>query len=168
MLTSPSMQAGGAERVVTMLATDLVNRGHEVALAAPAGVRDVDLQGTPHTRYPLTDYNRVAVGTIHTSYQLARAIHRFVPDVIHAQNIKSAVTSRAAATVSQGVIRHSPVLASFHGVLPEEYRRSAQLLRAANHVACVSQDLVDNLVAAGLPRERVSLIPERGHAGHAT
>src|SRR5256885_575096 len=35
LLTSPSMQVGGAERVMTLLAAELVKRGHEVAVVAP-------------------------------------------------------------------------------------------------------------------------------------
>ena len=40
LLTSPSMQVGGAERVMTLLAAELVKRGHEVAVVAPPGPRD--------------------------------------------------------------------------------------------------------------------------------
>jgi glycosyltransferase involved in cell wall biosynthesis len=43
-------------------------------------------------------------------------------------------------------------------VTPEENRRAALLLRAADGVVCVSEDLVEGIVAAGLPRGRVELI----------
>jgi glycosyltransferase involved in cell wall biosynthesis len=157
LLTTPSMQARGAERVVTMLATELVARGHDIALAAPRGTRDEDLRDIPHLRLPLDDHGRAAAGAAYSALRLARAIHHFSPDVVHAQNVKSAVTARAAALVARPR-RSPPVLATFHGVLPVEYRRSARLLRTADHVACVSSDLLDNIVAAGLPAQRASLI----------
>jgi glycosyltransferase involved in cell wall biosynthesis len=50
------------------------------------------------------------------------------------------------------------VLATFHGVLPAEYRRAALLLRLADHVACVSSAVLERIVAAGLPCSQVSLV----------
>jgi glycosyltransferase involved in cell wall biosynthesis len=157
LLTTPSMDARGAERVVTMLATGLVARGHDIALAAPSGPRDEDLRDIPHLRLPLDDHGRATTGAVHSALQLVRAIHRFSPDVVHAQNVKSAVTARTAALAARPW-RSPPVLATFHGVLPVEYRRSAWLLRMADHVACVSSDLLDSIVAAGLPAHLASLI----------
>jgi glycosyltransferase involved in cell wall biosynthesis len=157
LLTTPSMQAGGAERVVTMLAAELATRGHHVALAAPRGVRDADLRDVPHVRVALDDHGRARTGAARSALRVARAIQSFSPDVIHAQNVKSTVTARTGAFVA-GPWRGRPVLATFHGVLPGEYRRSARLLRGAAHVACVSQDLLDGIVAAGLPTRRASLL----------
>jgi glycosyltransferase involved in cell wall biosynthesis len=88
---------------------------------------------------------------------MARAIDRLEPDIVHAQNVKYTAIGRAA-TVAARPTRHTPVLATFHGVLPAEYRRSALLLRLADHVACVSGAVLDRIVAAGLPRSRVSPI----------
>jgi glycosyltransferase involved in cell wall biosynthesis len=157
LLTTPSMEVGGAERVVTLLAEGLVARGHSVALAAPHGPRDKDLEVIPHSRMLLADRGRTPGGTMSSTVHLASAIHRFIPDVVHAQNVKSAVTSRAAATLA-GRWPRPRVLATFHGVLPAEYRRAARLLRTADHVACVSSDLLTRIVAAGLPAGRASLI----------
>ena len=156
LLTTPSMQAGGAERVVTMLAAEFAARGNEVALVAPFGMRDDDLREVEHLRLPLTDHGRTAAGAAMSAVELGLAISRFLPDVIHAQNVKSGVIARAAAARFR---QRSPVLATFHGVLPAEYRRSARLLRAVDHVACVSRDLLDGIVVAGLPTSKVSLIP---------
>jgi glycosyltransferase involved in cell wall biosynthesis len=157
LLTSPSMQAGGAEQVVTMLAAGLASRGHSVGLAAPAGVRDRDLLDVPHARLPLDDHGRAVTGAARTATQLASAVRRFSPDIIHAQNVKASVTARAAALASFPRKRPA-VLATFHGVLPVEYRRAARLLRAADHTACVSSDLRRNIVEAGLRERRTSLV----------
>jgi glycosyltransferase involved in cell wall biosynthesis len=157
LLTSPSMQAGGAEQVVTMLAAGLAGRGHSIGLAAPVGVRDQDLLDVPHTRLPLDDHGRAVAGAARTAIQLAGAVRRFSPDVVHAQNVKASVTARAAALASPPG-RSPAVLATFHGVLPVEYRRAARLLRAADHIACVSSDLRRSIVEAGLQERRTSLV----------
>jgi glycosyltransferase involved in cell wall biosynthesis len=157
LLTSPSMGFGGAERVVAMLVASLAARGHEVALIAPHGALDEDLRGVAHVRLELEDHGRDGAGAIGSAAQVAGAIRRVRPDVIHAQNVKAAVIARAAAAMA--IQRGRPgLLTTFHGVLPSEYRRAARLLRTADHVACVSDDLLDGIVAAGLPRERASLI----------
>jgi glycosyltransferase involved in cell wall biosynthesis len=157
LLASPSMRIGGAERVVTMLAGGLVKRGHQVALVAPRGERDEDLHDVPHVRLTLDEHGRAASGTIRSTGQMARAIGRIDPDVVHAQNVKYAAIGRTATEVARPG-RHRPVLATFHGVLPAEYRRAALLLRLADHVACVSSAVLERIVAAGLPRSRVSLV----------
>jgi glycosyltransferase involved in cell wall biosynthesis len=157
LLASPSMRIGGAERVLTMLAVGLAERGHDVLLVAPPGERDADLQNVPHIRLPLDDHGRAAAGAIRSTLQIARAIRRAGPDVVHAQNVRHAAICRAAAVAAR-LGRHEPVLATFHGVLPAEYRRAAQLLRLADHVACVSGAVLERIVAAGLPPSRVSLV----------
>lgn len=157
LLASPSMRIGGAERVVTMLADGLVKRGHQVALVAPRGERDEDLHDVPHVRLTLDEHGRAASGAIRSAAQIARALGRIDPDVLHAQNVKYAAIGRVATEIARPG-RHRPVLATFHGVLPAEYRRAALLLRLADHVACVSSAVLERIVAAGLPRSRVSLV----------
>jgi glycosyltransferase involved in cell wall biosynthesis len=156
MLASPSMQPGGAERVLTLLAADLAARGHRVALIAPHGPRDQDLNGVRHSRLTLHDRGRTAGVAIET-VELARAIRSLRPDVIHAQNPRLAGIAAIAAALGAPRGR-PPVLATFHGVLPSEYPRAARLLRLADHVVCVSKDLQDQLLDAGLPAERASVI----------
>jgi glycosyltransferase involved in cell wall biosynthesis len=81
---------------------------------------------------------------------LAAAIRRVRPHVVHAHNVKAAAEAGIAARLARGP-RRPAVLATFHGVLPAEYRSAARLLRAADAVACVSPDLAAGLRAAGLP-----------------
>ena len=158
LLTGPSMQVGGAERLMTMIAAGMVERGHDVAVAAPAGPRDADLAGVRIERLTLDDHERSRTGAARTAAQLAGAIRRTRPDVVHAQNVKSATVAGAAARLARPVDRPR-VLATFHGVLPAEYRSSARLLRLfADHVTCVSNDARDRLLASGLRPARASLI----------
>ncbi|HXA53412.1 MAG TPA: glycosyltransferase [Solirubrobacteraceae bacterium] len=150
------MRIGGAERIVTMLAAGLVERGHEVILVAPAGERDEDLRGVPHVRLRVDERGRTALGALRAAGRLARILGRLQPDVVHAQNVKYATIARLATTLQPR--SRTPLLASFHGVLPAEYRRAALLLRGADHVACVSGAVLERIVAAGLPRTRASLV----------
>jgi glycosyltransferase involved in cell wall biosynthesis len=156
LLTSPSMDVGGAERVVAMLAAGLARRGHEVAVAAPPGMRDADLAGVAHERIAIDDHRRALGGAVATVGQVARAIRRLTPEVVHAQNVKATATALLAAPAAGR--RRPPVLATFHGVLPAEYRRAAAILGRAAHVVCVSEDLRERLLAAGIAPERASVI----------
>ena len=122
------MEVGGAERVVTILAECLAARGHTIGLAAPRGALDADMIGTPHIRMTLREDGRAMVGAMRSTLSLTSAIRSFDPDVVHAQNVKSAVTARAGATLARGRGRPA-ILATFHGVLPAEYPRAAKLLR---------------------------------------
>ncbi|MBB4661659.1 glycosyltransferase [Conexibacter arvalis] len=157
VLTSPAMGVGGAERVVALLVAELAARGHEVALIAPPGMRDAEIAAVPHLRLPLTDEGRGPRGAAQATWELARAIRRLAPDVVHAQNVKSGAAAAIAARLARPDAP-PPVLATFHGVLPDEYRTAARLLRLPRHVACVSSDLRDQITAAGLAAERTSVI----------
>ena len=156
LLTSPSMDVGGAERVVAMLAAGLAARGHEVALAAPHGMRDADLAGVPHRRVVIDDHRRALAGAAATAAQVARAVRSVAPDVIHAQNVKATATALLAAPVAGR--RRPPVLATFHGVLPAEYPNAARVLGRAAHVVCVSEDLRARLAGAGVAPDRLSVV----------
>ena len=80
----------------------------------------------------------------------------FRPDIVHAHNVKAAVIARAG--VHRVLRRRASLLATFHGVLPDEYRRAARLLRGADHLACVSTDLRSAIVAAGFPPSRANVL----------
>ncbi len=156
MLASPSMQPGGAERVLTLLAGELAARRHRVALIAPPGPRDRDLEDVPHVRLPLRDRGRTA-GMAWEAFELARAIRHVDPDIVHVQNPRLAGIAGIAAKLARRSQR-PPVLATFHGVLPSEYSPAARLLRLTDHVVCVSEDLREQLISAGFPGRRASVI----------
>lgn len=151
------MQAGGAERVLTLLVTGLARRGHEIAVIAPHGPRDADLVSIPHMRLTLHDRGRTPAGIARAVVELTRAIYRLRPDLVHSQNPRAAATVGIAARLLPS--RHRPpMLATFHGVLPSEYAHAARLIRASDHVVCVSNDLSDAMIGAGLPAGRTSVI----------
>lgn len=157
MLVSPSMGAGGAERMLALLASGLIERGHEVALVAPHGLHDADLAGVRHVRRSLPYRGRTPYGAALVAIQLARIVRSLRPDLVHAQNAKMTAIAGIAVRLARPLAR-PPLLATFHGVLPSEYARAVRLLRPADHVACVSSDLRDALVRAGLPAARTSIV----------
>jgi glycosyltransferase involved in cell wall biosynthesis len=157
LLTIASMHSGGAERVVTTLAGGLAARGIDVALAAPAGAGDEELHDVRHRRFVLEPHARGAPGVARLALALAAAVRRFRADVVHAQNVRYAAGARAACLFADPV-RRPRLLATFHGVLPAEYRNAARVLRTCDHVACVSGDLLQRIVAAGVPVGRASLV----------
>jgi glycosyltransferase involved in cell wall biosynthesis len=157
LLAIPSMSIGGAERVVAMLARQLASRGHEITIVAPPGELDEDLRDVGHVRIAIDDHGRDVRGVPGSVLRLASVVRSVKPDVIHAQNPRYTGVARAASIVgSTG--RSTPLLATFHGAPPAEYRRAALLLRLANHVACVSDSVLDGIVTAGLPPARASLV----------
>ncbi|MHB8492395.1 MAG: glycosyltransferase family 4 protein [Solirubrobacteraceae bacterium] len=159
MLVSPSMGVGGAERVVAELACELALRGHEVALLAPLGERDSDISSGSLTRLPLHDSRRSMVRSGRTFVEIASAVRTLQPDIVHAQNPRIAAFCAAALRLASPLGPRPPLIATCHGVTQAETRRSAHLLRAADMVVCVSEDLSRRLSAAGLSASRLAVVP---------
>jgi glycosyltransferase involved in cell wall biosynthesis len=157
VLVCPSMQFGGAERLVVDLAAQLAGQHHAVAIAAPAGPLDAEVAPGVE-RLVLDEAGRSPVGSARNAARLARFARRFGADVLHGHNVKATAVAAAAARLS-GRRPRPPVAATFHGVAHAEYRPAARLLRGADRVACVSADLLDRLVAAGHPPDRLTVIP---------
>jgi glycosyltransferase involved in cell wall biosynthesis len=158
LLTIPQMGVGGAERIVLELLSGLRTRGDAVALAAAPGPLDDEpaLDAVPRIR--LRERGRSLIGVAATTVRLRQATLRFEPDVVHAHGVRTAAASAAALRLHKGE-RRVPMVVTFHGVVPSEYRSSARILSVADHVVAVSGDVADALVAAGLPRARLSIIP---------
>jgi glycosyltransferase involved in cell wall biosynthesis len=157
-MTVSEMSVGGAERMVVQLARELRGRGRETIVAAAPGSLDPDLDAVGIERVALPLGSRSPRDVAAVLGSLARVVRRVKPQLVHAHNVRMAATSALAARAARP-LRRPPVLATFHGVLPEEYRPSARLLRFADHVVCVSGEIGTALERAGLPGERVSVIP---------
>jgi glycosyltransferase involved in cell wall biosynthesis len=154
---------GGAEAVVEQLAIGQHAAGDHVVVASAGGRREATLTaaGVHTLRVPL--YGRSANVVARASLALARLHRRLVVDpaqrvdVLHAHNIK------ATAAVHVGLRRlrrHPPLVTTFHGVAAQDYPSAARVLRfSADHVVVVAASVRDRLVAAGMPAERVSVIP---------
>jgi glycosyltransferase involved in cell wall biosynthesis len=152
------MVVGGAENVLLRLSDELVKRGHRVSVVGGQGELDADLARLDIQRFVVRDPKRSLFGSAVAAVRTADAVRDFRPDVIHAHNARVTAIAAAAARLA-APRRPPPVLATFHGVVPAERRRAALLLRPARRVACVSQDLADALVANGVDRRRLAVVP---------
>jgi glycosyltransferase involved in cell wall biosynthesis len=155
MLAIAEMAAGGAESIVSDLAADAVARGDDVAVVAAPGPLDARLgelgvarQGLPSPRTRARD-----VGTV---LALRRALHAFSPDLVHAHNPRVTVAARAARRLAGA--RATPLLCTYHAVAPQRARAAARLVRGADRIACVSAPLAAQLVAGGVPDERIVVV----------
>jgi glycosyltransferase involved in cell wall biosynthesis len=154
LLATPGTDVGGAERVVITLARELPRRGHEVVVWGPAGALEPELAGAPIERLIVADRGRSPAGAAVGVARLAGAIRRTRPAVVHAHNPRVAALAVLGARLARGP-RRPPVLATFHGVRRAEYRAAGVLLRGADAVSCVSEDLAAGLRAAGVSGVRV-------------
>ncbi|MGH2968263.1 MAG: glycosyltransferase family 4 protein, partial [Solirubrobacteraceae bacterium] len=152
------MEVGGAERVVVSLAQGLLARGHAVGLSGLVGPLDDELAGLGLERLALAERGRSVNGAAGSAARLASMIRRWRPDVVHAHNVRVAGVAGVAARLGRGP-RRPPLVATFHGVRRAEYRAAALVLRTADAVACVSDDLAAGLRRHGHPPERLLVIP---------
>jgi glycosyltransferase involved in cell wall biosynthesis len=157
LLATPGTDVGGAERVVITLAQELPARGHEVVLWGPAGALEPELAGERVRRIAVPSRGRSPAGVAEGIASLAATIRRVRPQVVHAHNPRVAALAGLGARLARGP-RRPGVLATFHGVRHTEYRAASLLLRGADAVTCVSEDLVAGLRDAGLPADRLHVI----------
>jgi glycosyltransferase involved in cell wall biosynthesis len=156
LLTVAEMGPGGAERMLAELARALRQGGHPVAVAAESGPFDSLLDGSGVDRQALPGRGRSPLRVAIATVRLRGVIGAFAPDVIHAHNVKATGVAAVARRVARA--RASPLVATFHGVQRDEYRSAARILRMADAVVCVSEDLAQGLSRHGLPDERIRLI----------
>jgi glycosyltransferase involved in cell wall biosynthesis len=155
LLGIAGLAMGGAERVVLELARSLMERGDPVALAGDSGPLDRELEELGPRRYPVPGYGRSPIMAARAVVALRSGIRDFEPDVIHSQNVKA---TGIAALARLRFRNRVPLLSTFQGVDRGEYRRAALILRAADRIACVSQDLAAGLVDHGVAKSRLEVI----------
>jgi glycosyltransferase involved in cell wall biosynthesis len=143
-----AMDYGGAERVLVDLALRGVEAGLEVAIVAPSGLLDRDWSALGIERFvtPGADRNPLEVG--HAAYSVRSALQAWKPDVVHSHNVKA---TALALFGSRAVRRRLPVLSTLHGVGPDQMRIAAQILRYADTVVAVSDDVRRAVIRGGLP-----------------
>ena len=149
---------GGAEKTVVELARSGQAGGAEVAVAAASGPRERELAeaGLRFIELPATGRSpgRLAAAVL----ALARVLRSFKPDVLHAHNVRmtlvAAVARRLASPTSPPAL-----VATFQAVDQTELRSAARLLRLADGVACVSEQLREQLHEAGFPAGRAVVVP---------
>jgi glycosyltransferase involved in cell wall biosynthesis len=126
-------------------------------VAAGPGPLDAEVEDLGLERIRLRGRGRSPLALGRAATSLAGPLRRFRPDLVHVHNVRATAVTALAARLAfplTGV----PMLTTFHGVLPREYRSAASVLRAPRRVACVSQDVADGLREAGLPVSRITII----------
>jgi glycosyltransferase involved in cell wall biosynthesis len=157
LIVSASLDAGGAERLAVDLADGLVRRGADVAVMAPRGRLDAELPGGVR-RFVFPSLGRSPARAVLTAVAVARAIRRFRPDVIHSHNVKATGMAAMGARMASP-LRPAPLAATFHGVVAAEDRLAAPVLRLADAVVCVSEDLSRRVLKRGYAPSRLIVIP---------
>jgi glycosyltransferase involved in cell wall biosynthesis len=151
---SASMNYGGAERMLADLAAEQVRAGARVAIIAPPGALDRDWASVGVQRIPIPETSRGPVDVARMGLSVAAALRRAAPDVIHAHNVKATGVVLAARHAGRRV----PVLTTMHGVAEADRERAVRILRRTDLTATVSDAVRDDLVARGLPAERVVVV----------
>jgi glycosyltransferase involved in cell wall biosynthesis len=152
---SAAMQYGGAERVLVELATAHADDGVKVAIIAPPGRLDQDWRALGIERMLIPNAERDPVDLARAARCVRSALRGWAPDVVHAHNVKATAMS---LTGTRGVSARTPVLTTLHGVAPRETRAAAGILRFADMVAAVSNEVREQIVSHGLKAERVEVV----------
>jgi glycosyltransferase involved in cell wall biosynthesis len=160
----PSLQGGGAERVIVNLAQGITERGLPVDLVVAAAEGAFLEQVSPAVR--LVDLRRRRV--LQSLGPLTRYLRREQPRVLISSMSHANVVALWAARLAR---RATPVIVTVHNTMsrstPEQGRLGRtlwpHLLRAfypwASHIVAVSRGAADDLARmSGLPRDRVSVV----------
>lgn len=150
LVLTNQLHAGGAERYVVTLADWLVRHDAPPVVAASPGVLiDALPDGTRYVPVPLRD---VRGGLPLAAWRVGRLVRTWSPRAIVANSLVTAAVGKLAS------LGRVPVVAVAHGWPADRYARVAPLLRVADHVVAVSEDVSRRLVDAGLPASRVTVI----------
>jgi glycosyltransferase involved in cell wall biosynthesis len=151
------MGVGGAEKMVVECLRDGAAHGDELALLGASGPLDEELQGLPVRRRFLPT-SRSAPALLRSLGIVSRFTRGFRPDLVHSHNVKVTAVARFGTQLAAPLAR-PPLLTTFHGVPLEEEDQTVKVLRLADLVVCVSEDLKGHLEAKGFPPQKLRVIP---------
>jgi len=151
------MGVGGAEKMVVECLRDGAAHGDELALLGAPGQLDGELQGLPIRRRSLPT-SRSAPGLLQSLGIVTRFTRGFRPDLVHSHNVRVTAVARFGTQLAAPRAR-PPLLTTFHGVPLEEEDQAVKLLRLADLVVCVSEDLRGHLEEKGFPPHKLAVIP---------
>lgn len=166
--------AAPAGTAVSQLAGALAERGHQVVLyqrrqanapAAPDGVESVPLPAGPPTE--LTEPEAIRhVGEF--AAELARALRRDRPDVVHSHYWLAGLATHLATRDSAIPVAHTfhqlQLLRDLraprgHAGSPDRSRAEWAIARHADRVIACTDAEQDCLIHGGVPRQRVTVVP---------
>ena len=119
LIYTHALAGGGAERALSLLASDLVDRGHEVIFATDSHSGENDIFLDAAVRRPVLHRNHAV-----TTWRLSRLIVREKPDItlsgLGASNLKHAVAALLAGRAHRAII-------SYHGFFDGEPKLLSRL-----------------------------------------
>ena len=154
---------GGLERVVHALAAGHRSRGHETHVAAVTDDATVQRAFLDPLAADGVVVHRLAVGgrAYRAERQLVADLCRRVrPTVVHTHGYRPDVVDAGAARAAA-----VPVVSTVHGFTRGGWRNrlyewmQRRALRSSDHVVAVSRAIADELRAAGVRPERLSVVP---------
>ena len=162
---------GGLESVVRALARGHARHGHDVRVAAVLGA-----PGAPHPWLAQLAEDGIEVVPLHLPGRhylreraaIAALCRELQPDVVHTHGYRPDVVGAAAARQA-GV----PTLSTVHGFTGGGWknrlyeRMQCRALRRFDAVISVSMPLAERLAVAGVPRERLHIVPN-AYGGRTT
>jgi glycosyltransferase involved in cell wall biosynthesis len=145
------------ERLAIQLAADATAQGDEVAVAAGPGEWLPRVRDAGASYVPLRATSRWAVaGMAAVAADLAAAMRRLRPEVVHSHNVRAAVLARLALTAAR---HQAALLPTVHGLAPHDYGTASRVLRlCAPRVVACAPAVARSLAAAGFPRRRIDVI----------
>jgi len=168
LIYTHALAGGGAERALSLLASDLVARGHEVTFATDYHSNENDIFLDPAVRRPVLHRNHAL-----TTWRLSRLIAREKPDItlsgLGASNLKHALAALLAGRAHRAII-------SYHGFFDGEPKLLSRLsfvltpvlTRLVARTVAVSHALRDNLIGTWFSsRSRTRYIQNPVYFGRA-
>jgi glycosyltransferase involved in cell wall biosynthesis len=155
LIFTSSLQVGGGEALTIALAKALVLEGLEVHFASAGGtlLRNMDKRVIYHAT---DNANHLPVRVAHAISLLLREIR---PDLIHSHGGSCAMVASIARKASK--VPCARVLTHHSGL----FRRAPRVImrpiltRSADHYIAISHDKQAVLESLGIPRDKISLIP---------
>lgn len=154
VIVNSSLALGGAEAMSVELANALASAGHDVALAGADGPLRANLAGGVEF-LPTSNLNH---SPVRGALDLVRHFRRYRPEVVHSHG---GIASAVAAAASWFCGQHPARVVTHHSRrFWRSPRLSGALIRlAGEHFVAISASKRDSLERAGIPPERISLIP---------
>ncbi len=155
LVFTSSLRVGGAEAMSVALANALAAAGVDAHFASAAGPLRANLDA--RVTFHVTDNpNQLTLRVSHTLSLLLREIR---PDVVHSHGgacaMVASIARRASRVESVRVLTHHSRV----------FRRAPRwiagpiMARCADHYVAISRDKQADLESLGIPREKISLIP---------
>lgn len=162
LILSDSLNVGGAETHIELLANEIYKMGHEVAVASTGGLIQSRLiqNKIKCYRLPKITQSSTLSNSITKLRQIfnqrkaiLKIIKQFKPDVVHAH-------TRTTAFLANGICKFQkiPLITTCHALFSMKFPKN-RLSKWGCRTIAVSQDIANHLVRHGVLRKAIDVIP---------